>query len=125
MSAPEPATVKVPLLSFALPAAPTDPMSAVVHPFGSDDGGGVLLPVIVTLSKVAVAVVALTWLLTTSPARTVPVSDTESRPTSVHVVPSSETDAISVPLDRVTWTHFGAVPVTCVLRLVPLFASRR
>src|SRR5262245_12573963 len=125
MSAPAPVTVKVPLLSLALPAAPTDPTSAVVQPLGSEDGGGVLPPLIVTLSKVALAVVVLSWLLTTSPASSEPVSDTESRPTSVQVLPSSDTEAISVPLDRVTFTHFGAVPATCVLRLAPLLVSRR
>src|SRR5262245_51476833 len=123
MSAPAPVTVKVPLLSLALPAAPTDPTSAVVHPLGSEEGGGVLPPLIVTLSNVALAVVVLSWLLTTSPASTVPVSDTESRPTSVHVVPSSDTAAISVPLDRVTCSQFGAVPGTCVLRLAPPLAG--
>src|SRR5262245_39489 len=127
MSAPDPASVKVPLLSLALPAAPTEPTSAVDHPLGSEDGGGGggPPPVIVALSKVARAVVMLTWLLITNPASTVPVMDTESRPTSVHVVPSSDMAAISVPLDRVTLTHFGAVPVACVLRLVPPLASRR
>src|SRR5262245_50385617 len=120
MSAPDPVSVKVPLLSLALPAAPTDPTSAVDHPLGSEDGGGdVPPPVIVTLSNVALAVVVLTWLLITSPASTVPARDTESRPTSVHVVPPSDTEAMSIPLVRVTLTHFGAVPATCVLRLAP------
>src|SRR5262245_52119715 len=40
MSAPDPTIVNVPLFASALPAAPTEPMSAVVHPLGSDDGGG-------------------------------------------------------------------------------------
>src|SRR5215831_6328843 len=36
MSAPAPATVRVPPLALALPAAPTAPMSALLHPAGSD-----------------------------------------------------------------------------------------
>src|SRR5262245_48451649 len=127
MSAPDPETVNVPLLSLALPAAPTEPMSAVVHPLGraGGGGGGMPPPEIVTLSKVALAVVVLSWLVITSPASTVPVKDTESRPTSVHVVPSLDMEAISVPLDRATLTHFGAVPATCVLSEAPPLASRR
>src|SRR5262245_45623845 len=116
----------MPLLSDALPGTVTAPTSEDAQPAGSvGGGGGVPPPVIVTLSKVALAVVALTWLLTTSPASTVPDSNTGSRPTSVHVRPSSDTDAISVPLERVTLIHFGATPATCVLRLSLPSASRR
>src|SRR5262245_16340048 len=100
-------------------------MSAVVHPLGRGDGGGMPPPEIVTLSKVALAVVVLSWLVITSPASTVPVKDTESRPTSVHVVPLADMEASSVPLDRATLTHFGAVPATGVLTGAPPLASRR
>src|SRR5689334_6934462 len=40
MSAPEPTTVNVPLVSDALPATPTAPRSEVLHPAGSPGGGG-------------------------------------------------------------------------------------
>src|SRR5579885_2662181 len=71
-----------------------------------------------TLSKVAVLVTALLWLVTASPTYAVLPSAIVSLPTSVHVLPSADTYPVTVLPLRTSRTQYGTVaagPAVCVV----------
>src|SRR3954469_22280841 len=101
MSAPDPATVNVPLFASyeALPPAPTAPMSLLDHPCGNvggGGGGGGPLPPTLTWSMVAVDTAPSRWLVIASPTWMVEPIVMVSVPTTVQFEPSVDTDAVNV-----------------------------
>src|SRR5919106_5679461 len=78
------------------------------------------------LSNVPVASAPSVWLETARPTWTAPTIDSVSFPTVRHVVPSGDTDAVMIWPTRVSFTHWGAVPMPPLVSTeVPPVTGRR
>jgi hypothetical protein len=84
------------------------------------------VPVVCTLSQVAVQSCALLWLTTARPAKTELPIVTESLPMNVQTAPSGDVYAENVSPTRVRRTQYGAVTAgPVVFDVVPPVATRR
>src|SRR4051794_3126209 len=78
---------------------------------GGGGGGGVVVVVLpavtLTLSNVDVSSCDVSWLVTIRPASALAVIDVEVLPTPVHVVPSLDTEPVTVAPLRDSFSHAG------------------
>src|SRR5688500_20359294 len=102
MSSPEPATAIDAPLMVAVPGRPTAPMSPLAH-------SAVAAFFTLTLSKAASATLPCTWLETANPTCTVAPRAIVLLPTSVHAVPSADSNASIVVPFLESRTQRGAV----------------
>ena len=127
MSAPDPVEVKVPFEYCADPAIGTAPTSWSSHGAGGVvGGGGCDPPVTVTLLITAVVVALVEWLVTGIPMKTDDAIGIVSVPTTVHVLPSLDSEAVKRSPLRCRRTHRGGADVEpAVLTEMPPVESRR
>src|SRR5438552_7656657 len=82
-------------------------MTTFVADGGGGGGGGPLAVEIVTLSKVDVLSVDVSWLVTARPAVALDAIEIAAVPIVVHVLPFADTAPVTVPPLRVSFSHCG------------------